>query len=100
MDKREAINKVKEYSILLQNYIPFESVYLFGSYAKDSYNAESDVDIAIVVDHIEGDYFSIIPLLWKIRRQIDNRSEPILIERENDDGGFLDEIKKNRIKIV
>lgn len=79
---------------MLRNYIPFESIYLFGFYAKDSYNAANDIDVAIVVDHIEGEYISIIPLQWKIIRQIDNRIEPILIERENDDRGFLNEIKK------
>lgn len=100
MDKREAIIKVREYSLLLKNYFPLEKVYLFGSYAKDTYRTDSDIDVAIVVSHIEGDYFSIHPLLWKLRRQIDDRIEPILIERENDNSGFLSEIQKYGIEIV
>ena len=100
MDKREAIIKVREYSHLLKNYIPLEKVYLFGSYAKDSYRADSDIDVAIVVNHLEGDYFSIQPLLWKLRRQIDDRIEPILIERDQDKSGFLSEIQKYGIEVA
>jgi uncharacterized protein len=100
MDKREAINKVKEYSILLKNYFPLEKVYLFGSYAKNTFHKDSDIDVAIVVSHIEADYFSIHPLLWKLRRQIDDRIEPILIERDNDSGDFLSEIQKYGIEIA
>jgi predicted nucleotidyltransferase len=99
MDKREVIDKVKAYSTLLKDYFPLEKVYLFGSYAKDSYRADSDIDVAIVVSHIEGDYFSIHPLLWKLRRQIDDRIEPILIERDRDNTGFLSEIQKHGIEI-
>ncbi len=100
MDKREAIIKVKEYSLLLKKHFPLEKVYLFGSYAKGTNRADSDIDVAIVVDHIEGDYFAIHPLLWKLRRQIDDRIEPILIERDKDNSGFLSEILKHGIEIA
>jgi len=36
------------------------------------------VDVAIVVQTLSGDFFSTRPLLWKIRRQIDDRIEPVL----------------------
>jgi uncharacterized protein len=100
MDKSEAVNKVKAFRQLLSNYFQFENIYLFGSYAKGTNRDDSDIDVAIIVDHIEGDYFSINPLLWKLRRQIDDRIEPILIERNFDDADFLGEIQKNGIKIV
>ena len=100
MDKREAIDKVKEYRLLLKNYFPIEKVYLFGSYAKNTNRVDSDIDVAIVVNHIEGDYFAIHPLLWKLRRQIDDRIEPVLIERDNDSGDFLSEIQKYGIEIA
>ena len=100
MDKRETIDKVKEYRLLLKDYFPLEKVYLFGSYAKDTNRADSDIDVAIVVSHIDGDYFSIHPLLWKLRRQIDDRIKPILIERDNDSGDFLSEIQKYGIEIA
>ena len=100
MDKTEAINKVKAYSMLLKQYMPYEQMYLFGSYAKDVNYADSDIDVAIVVKKMEGDFFAIQPLLWKLRRQIDDRIEPILIEQDHDNSGFLIEIQRSGIKIA
>lgn len=94
MDKSEAINKVKQYKLLLQNFFTIEQVYLFGSYAKDTNTLYSDIDVAIIVDHLHEDYFTTTPLLWKLRRQIDDRIEPVLIEKNTDPSGFLSEIKK------
>lgn len=88
MDKAEAINKVREYSILLRNYLQIDKVYLFGSYANDTYRNDSDIDVAIVVNRIDGDYFATTPLLSKLRRQIDDWIEPIQIEKDFDDAGF------------
>jgi predicted nucleotidyltransferase len=100
MDKNEVINKVKQYKILLGKHFDIDSVYLFGSYAKDTNTEDSDIDVAVVVRNISDDFFSVNPLLWKLRRQVDDRIEPILIDINNDRSGFLDEIKKNGIEIV
>lgn len=64
MDKTEAINKVKQYSSLLKEYLKIEKIYLYGSYAKNNNREDSDIDVAIVVNKIEGDYFSVNPLHW------------------------------------
>ncbi len=100
MDKEEAIKKVKAYRLLLKDYFQLENVYLFGSYAKDTNREDSDIDVAIVVNHIDGDYFSINPLLWKLRRQVDDRIEPILIEKDFDEANFLAEVQKFGIEIA
>jgi uncharacterized protein len=100
MDKREAIRKVKAYKLLLQDHFNFENMYLFGSYAKGTNREDSDIDVAIIVDHVDGDYFTVNPLLWRLRRQIDDRIEPILIERDFDDAGFLGEIQRYGIEIA
>ncbi len=100
MDKREVINKVKAYNLVLKEHFHFENMYLFGSWAKDTCREDSDIDVAIIVDHVDGDFFSVNPLLWKLRRQIDDRIEPVLIERDFDDAGFLAEIQNSGIKIA
>lgn len=99
MDKSEAIEKVRQYRLLLQEYFQIENVYLFGSYAKDTNRKDSDIDVAVVVNKIEGDFFSIHPLLWKLRRQIDDRIEPVLIEKEADNADFMGDIQKFGIEI-
>lgn len=85
--------------MLLGNHFDLESVYLFGSFANDTNEEDSDIDVAVVVKNLSGDYFEVTPLLWKLRRQVDDRIEPILIEKNNDKSGFLDEIKKNGIEV-
>jgi uncharacterized protein len=100
MDKNEAIDKVKAYKLLLDDYFQLEKVYLFGSYARNTNTEDSDIDVAVVVNHIDGDFFSVNPLLWRLRRQIDDRIEPVLIESEFDDSDFLGDIKKYGIEIA
>jgi uncharacterized protein len=100
MDKSEAIKIVRAYKSLLKDHFPLEKVYLFGSYAKGTNREDSDIDVAIVVKKMDGDFFFVNPLLWKLRRQIDDRIEPILIESDFDEAGFLEEIQKNGIEVA
>ncbi|MBG0860099.1 MAG: nucleotidyltransferase domain-containing protein, partial [Bacteroidales bacterium] len=76
MDKSEAIIKVRQYKLLLRKCFNFDTVCLFGSYARDNFSEDSDIDVAVIVSNISGDFFSVNPLLWKLRRQIDDRIEP------------------------
>jgi uncharacterized protein len=99
MDKREAIKIVQQYKLLLAKHFDLDAVYLFGSYAKDTERDDSDIDVAVVVNSVSGDFFSVNPLLWKLRRQIDDRIEPVLIDKSNDQPGFLNEIKSTGIEI-
>ncbi len=99
MDKDEAIEKVKKYKLLLKDHFQFDNVYLSGSYAKNTNKEDSVIDVAIVVSNISEDFFAVNPLLWKIRRQVDDRIEPVLIDKNNDKSGFLEEIKRNGIEI-
>ena len=77
----------------------FDEMILFGSYAKGNAREDSDVDVAIVVKTLTGDYFSTRPLLWRIRREVDDRIEPVLIEKTHDESGFLSEIMKTGVAI-
>ena len=100
MDKKEAIKKVKKYKMLVKEYFQLETVYLFGSYANETNREDSDIDVAIIVNHSSGDFFSVNPLLWKLRRNVDDRIEPILISKTEDKSGFFEEIKRNGIEIA
>ena len=72
---------------------------LFGSYANGKPGKESDIDVAIIVNKIKGDYFTYTPLLWKLRRQVDDRIEPVLFEKGKDASGFLQQIISNGIEV-
>lgn len=94
MDKNEVITIVSRYKVLVSKHFDIENMILFGSYARGSQKEDSDIDVAIVVNSITQDFFSYAPLLWKLRREIDDRIEPILIEKNKDESGFLNEILK------
>ncbi|MDR0844251.1 MAG: nucleotidyltransferase domain-containing protein [Tannerella sp.] len=104
MDKREIIiDKVKAYRDLVNSSFPIKinQFWLFGSYAKGTPREHSDIDVALVVEHLGDDYdfFKTEPLLWKLRGQIDSRIEPVLIARDTDYAGFLDEIQRTGVEI-
>lgn len=99
MDKSEVISIVTKYKLLVSKHFDVESMILFGSYAKGNQSDDSDIDVAIVVNSITQDFFSYAPLLWKLRREIDDRIEPVLIEKSKDESGFLKEILKTGLII-
>ena len=99
MDQTEIINKLIAYRKLLERHFDVEDVYLFGSYAKGNPQTDSDIDVAVIVKKLSKDYFSDTPIVWKLRRIIDTRIEPVLFEKDKDQSGFLEEIKKQGIEI-
>jgi len=103
MDKRAAIiDKAREYKKLVNSVLPIfiDQYWLYGSYAKGKSNEHSDIDIAMVVNHIDDEtYWKSLPLLWKLSYQVDDRIEPVLIARNTDYAGFLDEIEHTGILV-
>jgi len=105
MDEREfIIQKVKTYKQLVETSFPvmIDRCWLYGSHAKGTPNKYSDIDVAFEVEHLDDNYDFIHtePLLWKLTRQVDDRIEPLLIARDTDYVGFLDEIQRTGIQII
>jgi predicted nucleotidyltransferase len=104
MDKRAfIIDKAKEYKELVDSTLPvaIEQYWLYGSHAKRTPREYSDIDIALVISHIDDDaYWNNLPLLWKLSYQEDDRIEPVLIAKDTDYAGFLNEIQKTGIEIL
>jgi len=99
MDKGEVIDKLLKYKMLISKHFDIDRIVLFGSYAKGNQREDSDIDVAIIVNSIDQDYFTYAPLLWKLRRDIDDRIEPILIENNHDESGFLKEVLNSGLVI-
>ena len=94
MDKEEAERLGKRYKILVSEHFDIKDAILYGSYSRGTQKDDSDIDIAIVVDDFVGNYFDCVPLLWKIKRQVSNFIEPVLVCENKDKSGFLKEIRK------
>lgn len=79
MDKEQAIVLAKRYKEMVAERLPLKALYLYGSYSKGNYREDSDIDIAVVVEHLDDNYFEDTSLLWKLRRKISNLIEPVLL---------------------
>lgn len=93
--KEQALEKAREYANLVSTKIKPQKIVLYGSYAKGNWREESDIDIAVIVNTIGDDYLEVGAMLYKLRRNIDDRIEPVLLEEKNDKSGFLHEIMKH-----
>ncbi len=81
MDRNDALNIVRQYKeAITEQYHPI-AVYLYGSYSKGTQHEDSDIDVAVVVNEMDGDWFSNVPGLWKASRKINSLIEPVLIEQ-------------------
>ena len=105
MDNREVvIDKVRTYKGLVEKSFPVNiaQFWLFGSYAKGNQHKDSDIDVALVVEHLDNDYniLETEPILWKLCEGVDFRIEPHVIARDTDYAGLLDEIQNTGIQIT
>jgi len=76
MDQRTAFKIVKKYlSLLRESRFEVQKAYLFGSYAKGDFTADSDIDLAVVIKNLSNSFIAQIELM-KLGRKIDSRIEP------------------------
>ena len=68
--------------------MPAKYIVLYGSYAKGTATSDSDIDIAVIVETLDSDYLDEHAILFKLRRSVDSRIEPVLIEYGKDKSGF------------
>ena len=100
MDKKQdAVKIAKRYADLIRERFQIEFMYLFGSYVNGNYREESDIDIAVILKDKDYDFLTFSKELFRLRREIDLRIEPVLLEME-DSSGFLAEIVRTGIRIV
>lgn len=95
MDKSTVVDKVKKYADLVSAYFSVKRVILYGSYAKGTAREYSDIDVAVVVDKIDGDLLESKSKLFNLTHDIDVSIEPVLFEVNADDpSGFFEEIQR------
>jgi predicted nucleotidyltransferase len=82
MVTESAVNIARKYLSSLPADINIKRAYLFGSYAKGTQREESDIDIAVVVGHMD-DFFEMQIELFRRRRKIDLRIEPHPFDEED-----------------
>ncbi|MBN2313730.1 MAG: nucleotidyltransferase domain-containing protein [Sedimentisphaerales bacterium] len=94
MDKKVA-EIASLYAQKVKDILPVSMVILYGSHARGTAQKYSDIDIAVVVDQLQGDYLKISSELFALVRIVNKRIEPVLLCRENDKSGFLESVMKH-----
>lgn len=93
MDKK-IVAIAKHYAEKVKSAVPAEMVILYGSYVKGNARAESDIDIAVVLNKVPADYLETSSNLFSLVRDVDIRIEPVLLIKGHDRSGFLESILK------
>jgi predicted nucleotidyltransferase len=91
---RKTDSSIKQYAQLVKSIIPVDMIILYGSYARGSENSNSDIDIAVVVNELEGDFLDISAQLYSLTREINTDIEPKLVIKKDNKSGFLESILK------
>lgn len=94
MDQEPVITRVKQFADVVRKNFQVKKIILYGSYARGSAGKHSDIDVAVVLDNDEEDLLTAEAKLFKLRRAIDARIEPVLLDETKDTSGFLEEIIK------
>lgn len=99
----ESIQKViEDYISRISSQIPVEKAYLFGSYAKNTFDDGSDIDIAIFSNYFTSmDGVSAFKFLIKQTRDYDYDLEPLpfTVADYEDPLGIVEEILKTGIEL-
>ena len=80
MDKRQAIDLVRQYKGVIAESFGDAKIYLYGSYSKGNAHKDSDIDVAVIVNSPVQDWLQMSAYLWKMTRQVSTLIEPVLIE--------------------
>jgi len=99
MDKEQVISLLKNYTKLILNSFQIKKVVLFGSYSRGDQKEWSDIDVAVFLDGKPDDLLSAESKLYRLRREIDSRIEPIILDEKKDISGFAGEVLKNGLVI-
>lgn len=99
MDQAAVLKIARAYADAVRKVMPTNGIFLYGSHVKGTANRDSDIDIAVVVDDVPGDYLSTVAMLWKMTRSIGQEIEPVLLTKADTDSGFLGTVQKTGIAI-
>jgi len=96
-------NKIERYlAALKKNNIRITKAYLFGSYARGTYNQWSDIDIALVSDAFKGDRIEDKNVIRRITLQTGSDIEPVPFSPADftESDPFVREITSTGIQVI
>ncbi len=99
MAESKVLNAAKAYANAVRGIMDTQAIFLFGSCANGTATKDSDIDIAVVVDEVPGDYLTTVSRLWALTRQVDHGIEPVLLTPADRESGFLQTVERTGIAV-
>ena len=83
LTKEEALDIAREYKQVIAPLFDGKvKVYLYGSYSKGNPNPWSDIDVAVIIPTMEGDWLKLSIALNRNVRKVNLRIEPVLMAED------------------
>ena len=99
MDKTTALKHAKHYARIVCKEISPCKVFVFGSLINGNFDENSDIDIAVIKDFPDDNYWELTKTLNRLTRNIDNRIEPVLLQPKDNQSGFLFSVMKSGVEL-
>lgn len=104
MSKQQAIDTILRYIYILnKENIPIEKAFLYGSFARDEANTDSDIDVMLVSELFENRNDKIRGMAWRLTAEVDPRIEPYMVGTKrfltDDYSPLLEIVRKEGIEI-
>jgi len=93
LDKDKVREIAANYAYAVRQFHSPKQIILFGSYVNGTPNENSDIDIAVIFDQVEGDYLEEWGRLIRLCRGISYDIETHMLDEECNRGGFLEHIR-------
>ena len=99
MDQDKVLTIARAYADAVRNVMKPSGVFLYGSQSKGTATRDSDIDIAVVVKQIPGDYLDTVSALWRLTRSISQEIEPVLLTADDAESSFLETVQRTGIAV-
>lgn len=100
LTRDEALQIVKDHKKVIASRFKTEpKVYMYGSYSKGYQKPESDIDVAVVVPHVEGDWMDLSTDLWLDVDKVNILIEPVLLE-EGHHSPLYDDVMRTGVAVL
>ncbi|MDR1917913.1 MAG: nucleotidyltransferase domain-containing protein [Christensenellaceae bacterium] len=100
LDKNTIKNIVLTFAQEVKKILQFNAVIVFGSYVNGQPTEDSDIDVAIIINDVNIDWYNTMVKLCEIARKVNCYIEPHLISLNNDKSGFAKHIIETGMKVA
>ena len=80
MDREHALKIARSYKEVIRPLVSNAKVYLYGSCSRNEAHKDSDIDVAVIVPKLQGDWLDTTSSLWLATLDVNTSIEPVLIE--------------------